>query len=116
MKKLNKYKIFFLLSLIPYAAILVYACYSAITGIGYSFLFSFRILYGFEGFFYALITGTLSLIVVPILPICFIYQIVNLELREKENKKPIRIATFIAAGLLFSILGAHMFLPPFLIG
>ena len=106
MKNFNKYKIFFLISLLPYAFILFYAVFSAISGIGFSFMFSSQTLYGFEGFIWALISGILQGIYIPILPIVFIYQVIYLAVGRKENKKAIRIATII---VIISVIGTLLF-------
>lgn len=48
MKK--SYKIVFIGSLLPYVCVLIYAVYSAINGIEYSFMMTREIIYGFNGF------------------------------------------------------------------
>ncbi|MDD2475578.1 MAG: hypothetical protein PHI32_06675 [Dysgonamonadaceae bacterium] len=95
MKKLI-YRIFFFISLLPYAAIFSYAVYSAINGITYTFIQS-QIIYGFDGFLYALIVGAGWLIYYPILPICLTYQIAYFAVRKHDNKKPIWISTIVVA-------------------
>lgn len=104
MKKLNKYKIFFLISLLPYFFIFSYAVYSAINGITYTFIQS-HIIYGFDGFLHGLITGLFGLIVFPILPICLTYQILYFVFRKKENKKLMIIATITTTSLLLLLVG-----------
>lgn len=100
MKKLI-YRIFFFISLLPYAGIFSYAVYSAINGITYTFIQS-QIIYGFNGFLYAIMVGTVWLIYYPVLPICLTYQIAYFAVRKKDNKKPIWISTIVVA--LISVL------------
>jgi hypothetical protein len=103
MKKLI-YRVFFFISLLPYAAIFSYAIYSAISGIGYIFLFSSTTIYGFEGFLYTLIIGIIWLVYYPVLPICLTYQISYLACRKRDKKKPIWISTIAVAVISISLV------------
>lgn len=98
MKK--RYRVCFIVSLLPYALVLVYAVYSAIHGIQYSFMVSSNILYGFDGFIYAFVMTLIwNVMIFPILPICMAYQIAYMVTRKSENKKLIWIATLTVAVL-----------------
>jgi hypothetical protein len=81
-KKIKISKVFFLLSFLPYALLLLQALLSAIFG----FTFIFSTSYGIKAFFDSLlIVGWHFIVVIPILPICFIYQIIYLILINKRN-------------------------------
>ena len=96
MKK--SYKIVFIGSLLPYGCVLIYAVYSAINGIEYSFMMTREIIYGFNGFVHALFVAFMwNLMFFPLLPICFTYQLTFLLFRKAENKKPIWIITLAIA-------------------
>lgn len=67
MKK--SYKIVFIGSLLPYVCVLIYAVYSAINGIEYSFMMTREIIYGFNGFVHALFVAFMwNLMFFPLLP------------------------------------------------
>ena len=95
MKK--SYKIVFIGSLLPYVCVLIYAVYSAINGIEYSFMMTREIIYGFNGFVHALIEAFMWNLFFPLLPICFTYQLTFLLFWKAENKKPIWIITLAIA-------------------
>ena len=81
MKK--SYKIVFIGSLLPYVCVLIYAVYSAINGIEYSFMMTREIIYGFNGFVHALFVAFMwNLMFFPLLPICFTYQLTFLLFRK----------------------------------
>lgn len=85
MKK--SYKIVFIGSLLPYVCVLIYAVYSAINGIEYSFMMTREIIYGFNGFVHALIEAFMWNLFFPLLPICFTYQLPFLHFQESGKQK-----------------------------
>lgn len=97
------HKIFFFISLLPYVLILIYAIYSAVFGIEFSF-FSFNMVYGLNGFIFALLRKTFNSTNFLIILVCLTYQISYLVFRKKENKKPIWIITFAAVGVIILVV------------
>ena len=94
----KRYRVCFIVSLLPYVFVLVYAIYSAIHGIRHSFMMSSNILYGFDGFIYTFVmTFIWNIMIFPLLPICMAYQIAYMVTRKSENKKLIWIATLTVA-------------------
>ena len=78
----NADRIWFRLSLIPLLLIVLYGVYSAIFGI--SFLWS--VSYGFYGFLTAVVCGAAILVIIPVLPLCIVWQIIYLIRRHKAKK------------------------------
>jgi len=76
-------KVFLWISLLPYALLIFNSVGAAING--YSLMFSEKT-YGFEAFFDSLVlAGYLMIVGAPILPICFIYQMVYLFIVFKDK-------------------------------
>lgn len=73
-------KIWFAVSFLPAALLLIYGLYGALTGV--EFLWSKC--YGFEGFLLAVIFG--GILIIPVLPLCIIWQIIFLVNRHKVKK------------------------------
>ncbi|MCR4640356.1 hypothetical protein [Ruminococcus sp.] len=73
-------KIWFAISFLPAALLLLYGLYSAIAGV--DFLWSKC--YGFEGFIVAVVFG--GILIIPVLPLCIIWQIIYLTGRHKAKK------------------------------
>ena len=78
----NADRIWFRLSFIPLLLIVLYGVYSAIFGI--SFLWS--VSYGFYGFLTAVVCGAAILVIIPVLPLCIVWQIIYLIRRHKAKK------------------------------
>ncbi len=99
-------KIFLVLSFTPYAIAIFYGINSAVNG--WTFLFGPEE-YGFQAFKDSLLIMLLYLCYVPILPPCFIYQIIYLavfimkKLHVSKTKMQI-ISGFIAAVILSAYL------------
>jgi hypothetical protein len=106
-------KIFLVLSFFPY----VYIIWSAINAASSGFSFMFSRLYGIEAFLSSLFFTSLYLFLIPVLPVCIIYQIVYKITRKRRNTETINtrasrpsiiyIATLIMAlltALLLSIV------------
>ncbi|WP_295087012.1 hypothetical protein [Ruminococcus sp.] len=74
--------IWFRLSFVPFMLIVLYGIYSAIFGI--SFLWS--VSYGFYGFLTAVVCGAAILVIIPVLPLCIVWQIIYLIRRHKAKK------------------------------
>lgn len=73
-------KIWFAISFVPAALLLLYGLYGALTGV--EFLWSKY--YGFEGFFISVVFG--GILIIPVLPLCIIWQIIFLVNRNKVRK------------------------------
>lgn len=95
MKKI--WKVLFYISFLPYIFILLWGCFNAINGT----TFIFSEIYGFDAFLLTLVAGFIVLVCnVPIIPICFIYQIAYL-LKGKIKIDIKKYATiFIVIGVL----------------
>ena len=65
------YSVYFYISFIPLAIILLYSVYHATVGIRYTFLFTSHIIYGVEGFLYALFIS--GFVLFPAFFACLIY-------------------------------------------
>ena len=73
-------KIWFVISFIPFAMVMLYGLYGAVFGI--DFLWSRN--YGIDGFMLAVIFG--GIFILPVLPLCIIWQIIYLVTRHKAKK------------------------------
>ncbi|WP_303789259.1 hypothetical protein [Ruminococcus flavefaciens] len=73
-------KIWFAVSFLPITLDVLYGLYGAIAGI--DFLWSKC--YGFEGFILAAVFG--GILIIPVLPLCIIWQIIYLTGRHKAKK------------------------------
>lgn len=89
--------IIFLISFIPYVVLLGYGLYSAIFGYGvYTWILPAYVetLYGLDAFLEAVTVLGLTLLFVPLLPICLLYQVifvaVKLILKFKNTSKQIK--------------------------
>ncbi len=91
------YSVYFYISFIPLAIILLYSVYHATVGIRYTFLFTSHIIYGVEGFLYALFIS--GFVLFPAFFACLIYQITYLSKTKKENKKIMKKTLIITAGI-----------------
>jgi hypothetical protein len=89
MKKLNKYKLFFLISFIPFLLLLIFACYNAIFGYYDAPLLPSGgggiTYYGFEAIKYTIFWYGLGLTIIPVFPVCVVYQLIYLIV--SANKK-----------------------------
>lgn len=63
-------RILFYLSFLSWAFILLFGGYGAVFGLSF-----FRMCYGWDGFFVGIMSGTLILCFIPILPACLVYEI-----------------------------------------
>jgi hypothetical protein len=73
-------KIWFAISFLPVVLLLLYGLYGAATGV--NFLWSSY--YGIDGFMLAVIFG--GILILPVLPLCIIWQIIFLVTRHKAKK------------------------------
>ena len=73
-------KIWFAISFLPVVLLLLYGLYGAVTGV--NFLWSSY--YGIDGFMLAVIFG--GILILPVLPLCIIWQIIFLVNRHKAKK------------------------------
>jgi hypothetical protein len=78
----NGDRIWFRLSFVPFMLMLLYGVYSAFFGI--DFLWSRT--YGIDGFLLAMMFGGIALVVIPVLPLCIVWQIIYIIRRRKEKK------------------------------
>ncbi|MBO5141666.1 MAG: hypothetical protein J6C46_01475 [Clostridia bacterium] len=93
MKKNKVFKIVFFISLIPFIIIVLISLYHAIFGYDvYTWIIPtyVKTVYGFEAFLESLIWLGLTLIYIPVLPICLIIQIIyliNYIIRKIKDRK-----------------------------
>ncbi|MDR2532609.1 MAG: hypothetical protein LBC82_07185 [Oscillospiraceae bacterium] len=82
-------KVIFVLSFIPHMFILLFSIPAGMseTGVNTGLFGSVNMVYGMEAFLHDLSWGIAVLIVVPILPICVIYQIIYIIVKIIEKKK-----------------------------
>ncbi|MDO5156433.1 MAG: hypothetical protein Q4D51_10765 [Eubacteriales bacterium] len=96
-------KIIFRLSFLPYILLFLYACYSAVAGFEF-----FGTSYGIDAFTAALFLGAIVLCIIPVIPICIIYDIIYLILRNRNSisKQTLKkmIIIFISILLLLGLL------------
>ncbi|MBR5684466.1 MAG: hypothetical protein IKW96_14525 [Ruminococcus sp.] len=78
----NADRIWFRLSFVPFLLMLLYGVYSAFFGI--DFLWSRS--YGLDAFLIAVLFGGIALVVVPVLPLCIVWQVIYLIRRRKVKK------------------------------
>lgn len=109
-KKISK--IILILSFAPYVFCLGYGIYSMFNGFGAGLLFSKS--YGFDAFMGSTILMTIFLCYYPVIPICFIYQLVYLTVfiiknRHNISKKTVLLIVFDIL-LNFIIIGAFCIL------
>ena len=78
----NTDRIWFRLSFVPFLLIVLYGGYSAIFGI--SFLWS--VSYGIYGFLTAVVCGAAILVIIPVLPLCIVWQVIFIVRRRKATK------------------------------
>lgn len=78
----NADRIWFRLSFIPFGLIILYGLFSAFFGI--SFLWSKS--YGMDGFLVAVACGAALLVIIPVLPLCIVWQVIYLVRRHKAKK------------------------------
>lgn len=82
--KKNLSKIILIITFIPYALLIIYAIYSAFTGVG----FMDSTTYGIDAFFTALFLLTIIFFsYIPILPICIVYQLSYFVIKLNKKKK-----------------------------
>ena len=102
-------KVLFILSFIPWALVPLCGIFGAIFGVG----FFFSTAYGWEGFLLGALAALLGMIMVPVLPVCLVYEICYI-LRNKVpvvNKVPAKkfyitvgvVCTVMAAGILLHV-------------
>lgn len=81
-------KVIFLVSFIPWALVLLYGVYGAFFGVDF-----FGMCYGWEGFLFGIMIAGIVMCVVPILPVCLVYEICYIlcnkvpRLRKVPTKK-----------------------------
>lgn len=73
-------KVWFVISFVPFALVMLYGLYGAFLGI--DFLWSRN--YGIDGFLLAVFFG--GIFILPVLPLCIIWQIIYLVTRHKAKK------------------------------
>lgn len=98
MKK-SIYRVFFIISLIPYVVLFFYALHTAVNGFRFTFISS-QMIYGFNGFLHGLTAGICSPVGLSTVPICLTYQITYLVFRKKEHKKAVLIAPVAVGGFI----------------
>ncbi len=100
-------KVLFYLSFLPWASVLLYGVYGAIFGLSF-----FTMNYGWDGFLVGVMSVGLSLCIVPVLPICLVYEIAYVLRKVPAVKKmPIKAYITIAAavGVALALLVVLMF-------
>lgn len=91
MKKKKLFKLIFIVSFMPYVLLLLYALYKSIVGYDiYTWILPVYkgTIYGIEAFMQVLIWNGIALCFIPVLPACFLYQIIYLIIRYVK-KRPI---------------------------
>lgn len=79
MRKMKIFRILLWLSFIPFIFLILYSLYHAIFGYDvYTWILPvyLRTIYGWDAFFEVFLWTAIAMCVIPILPICFIYQII----------------------------------------
>lgn len=103
MDKQKAAKIILIISFIPYGLVILSGIIGAVFGAG----FLFDTFYGLDGFLIGALGGCISMIDIPILPACLIYQIIYL-IRSKIGvikKIPFKKFLPIACGIALVIIG-----------
>ena len=75
-------KIWFRISFVPFMLVVLYGIFCSFFGI--SFLWS--VSYGIDAFLIAVICGAALLVIIPVLPLCIVWQIIYLVRRRKAKK------------------------------
>ncbi|MBP0964916.1 MAG: hypothetical protein J5999_06445 [Oscillospiraceae bacterium] len=103
MDKQKAAKIILIISFVPYGLVLLSGIFGAIFGVG----FFFDTVYGLDGFLIGILGAGMSMIYIPIIPACLIYQIVYLIRSKVEFLKKIPFKKFapVAGGIALVIIG-----------
>lgn len=94
-------KIIFLISFLPWLLVLICGIWGAIFGVG----FLFSTCYGWEGFLLGVLGALLGMTMVPVLPVCLVYEICYI-VRNKipaAGKIPVK-KFFIGVGVLCAVV------------
>lgn len=107
MDKRKAAKIILMISFVPYGLVLLSGIFGAVFGAG----FFFDTVYGWDGFLIGALGGCISMIYIPILPACLIYQIVYLIRSKVEfiKKIPFKKFAVVAGGIALVIIGVILF-------
>lgn len=110
MDKRKAAKIILMISFIPYVLVLLSGIIGAVFGAG----FFFDTVYGWDGFLIGALGGCISMIYIPILPACLIYQIIYLIRSKIEVIKKIPFKKFAAvAGVIAVVIVGAILLNSF---
>lgn len=100
-------KVLFYLSFLSWAFVLLYGVYGAVFGLSF-----FTMCYGWDGFLVGVMGGGLMLCIVPVLPVCLVYEIAYL-LRKVPVVKKMPLKTYItlavAVGAVLALMVVFMF-------
>lgn len=107
MDKNKAAKIILIISFVPYGLVILSGIIGAIFGAG----FFFDTVYGWDGFLIGALGACISMIYIPILPACLIYQIIYLVRSKIEVIKKIPFKKFlsVAGGVVLVIIGVILF-------
>ena len=87
-------KVLFYLSFLSWAFVLLYGLYGAIFGLTF-----FTMCYGWDGFLVGVMGGGLAHCIVPVLPVCLVYEIAYL-LRKVPAMKKVPLKTYIIGSIV----------------
>lgn len=107
MGKQKAAKVILIISFIPYGLVILSGIIGAVSGVG----FFFDTVYGWDGFLIGALGACISMIYIPILPACLIYQIIYL-IRSKIGvikKIPFKKFLPVAGGIALVIIGVILF-------
>lgn len=107
MDKQKAAKIILTISFVPYGLVILCGIIGAVSGAG----FFFDTVYGWDGFLIGALGACISMIYIPILPACLIYQIIYL-IRSKIGvikKIPFKKFLPVAGGIALVIIGVILF-------
>ena len=100
-------KVLFYLSFLSWAFVLLYGVYGAVFGVSF-----FSMCYGWDGFFVGIMSGGLMLCIVPVLPVCLVYEVAYL-LRKVPAIKKMPLKTYITivsvVGVALALMAVLMF-------
>ena len=104
--------ILFIISFVPYLLVLIYGIVGAFTGVS----FVFNTVYGFDAFIIRSLSILYSMLVVPIIPVCLLFQVCYIlknKIKKYKNinsKKVIKICLIIGSILIgFVVTYFHTF-------
>ena len=103
-------KILFIISFVPWLLVPLCGIFGAIFGVG----FFFSTAYGLEGFFLGALAALLGMIMIPVLPVCLVYEICYILRNKVPAVKKLSAKRFyITVGTVCAVVAAGILLHVF---